>query len=222
MYTSALRCRFAGRADAPVSRRTVRSVSVPPFFCSYWRSQSEITSDGPTEKACNVPRCKCSFMVISAVYHSIYSPIGSRQSRRQKKHQTIREDPMKTKYKIAIALVAGASIGGAAIQGLHAQAKPPTYIVIPILKINDPAAFKAGVVDKALPADLTAAGGHYVVRSQKFTSLDGNPPERLVILSFDSAEKAQAFWNTSIQKEVNSARVKSTNSLAFMVDGFAN
>ena len=32
MYTSALRCRFAGRADAPVSRRTVRSVSVPPFF----------------------------------------------------------------------------------------------------------------------------------------------------------------------------------------------
>ena len=129
---------------------------------------------------------------------------------------------MKTKYKIAIALVAGASIGGAAIQGLHAQAKPPTYIVIPILKINDPAAFKAGVVDKALPADLTAAGGHYLVRSQKFTRLDGNPPERLVILSFDSAEKAQAFWNTSIQKEVNSARIKSTNSLAFMVDGFAN
>ena len=129
---------------------------------------------------------------------------------------------MKTKYKIAIALVAGASIGGAAIQGLHAQAKPPTYIVIPILKINDPAAFKAGVVDKALPADLIAAGGHYVVRSPKFTSLDGNPPERLVILSFDSAEKAQAFWNTSIQKEVNSARMKSTNSLAFMVDGFAN
>ena len=129
---------------------------------------------------------------------------------------------MKAKYKIAIALVAGASIGGAAIQGLHAQAKPPTYIVIPILKINDPAAFKSGVVDKALPADLTAAGGHYVVRSQKFTSLDGNPPERLVILSFDSAEKAQAFWNTSIQKEVNSARMKSTNSLAFMVEGFAN
>ena len=129
---------------------------------------------------------------------------------------------MQTKYKIAVALVAGASIGGAAIQGLHAQAKPPTYIVIPILKINDPAAFKAGVVDKALPADLTAAGGHYVVRSQKFTSLDGNPPERLVILSFDSAEKAQAFLNTPIQKEVNAARMKSTNSLAFMVEGFAN
>jgi uncharacterized protein (DUF1330 family) len=129
---------------------------------------------------------------------------------------------MKTNYKLTIALIAGTAIGGTAIQALHAQAKPPTYIVIPILKINDPAAFKAGVVDKALPADLAAAGGHYVVRNQKFTSLDGNPPERLVILSFDSSEKAQAFWNTPIQKEVNAARQKSTNSLAFTVEGFAN
>jgi uncharacterized protein (DUF1330 family) len=132
------------------------------------------------------------------------------------------EQPMNTKYKIALAMLAGAAIGGAAIQGLHAQAKPPAYIVIPILKINDPAAFKAGVVDKALPADLAAAGGHYVVRSQKFTSLDGNPPERLVILAFDSVEKAQAFSNTPVQKEVNAARMKSTNSLSFIVEGFAN
>ena len=129
---------------------------------------------------------------------------------------------MKTNYKVAIALVAGAAIGGAAIQGLHAQAKPPAYVVIPILKINDAAAFKAGVVDKAMPADLKAAGGQTVIRSQKFTSLDGNPPERLVVLKFDSVEKAQAFWNTPIQKEVNPARMKSTNSLAFIVEGFAN
>jgi len=129
---------------------------------------------------------------------------------------------MKSNYKIAIALLAGAAIGGAAIQGLHAQAKPPGYIVIPILKINDAAAFKAGVIDKAMPADLTAAGGHYVIRSQKFTSLDGNPPERLVIIAFDSVEKAQAFWNTPIQKEVNAARMKSTNSLSFIVEGMPN
>lgn len=36
---------------------------------------------------------------------------------------------MKTNYKVAIALVAGAAIGGAAIQGLHAQAKPIAYVV---------------------------------------------------------------------------------------------
>ena len=71
-------------------------------------------------------------------------------------------------------------------------------------------------------ADLKAAGGEWIIRSQKFTSLDGNPPERLVVLKFDSVEKAQAFSNTPIQKEVNAARMKSTNSLSFIVEGYAN
>ena len=129
---------------------------------------------------------------------------------------------MKTNYKVAIALAAGAAIGGAAIQGLHAQAKPPAYIVIPILKINDAAAFKAGVTDKVKPADMKAAGGEWIIRNTKFTSLDGNPPERLVVIKFDSVEKAQAFSNTAAQKEINAARVKTTNSLSFIVEGFAN
>jgi len=129
---------------------------------------------------------------------------------------------VKTNYKVALALVAGAAIGGAAIQGLHAQAKPPAYIVVPILKINDAAAFKAGVVDKANPAALKAAGGEWVIRSTKFTSLDGPPPERLIILKFDSVEKAQAYSNTEAQKEIKAARIKSTNSLSFIVEGYAN
>ena len=58
---------------------------------------------------------------------------------------------MQTNYKVAIALVAGAAIG-AAIQGLHAQAKPPAYLVIPVLKINDAAAYKTGVwIKRARP-----------------------------------------------------------------------
>ena len=131
---------------------------------------------------------------------------------------------MKTNYKVAVALVAGAAIGGAAIQGLHAQTKPPAYVVIPILKINDAAAFKAGVDDKvsAIIAAVKAEGGHYTIRSEKFTRLDGNPPERLVIIAFDSVEKAQAFENSATIKEVNAARVKSTNSLSFIVEGVAN
>ena len=130
---------------------------------------------------------------------------------------------MKTNYKIAIALVAGTAIGGAAIQGLHAQMKPPAYVVIPILKINDAAAFKAGVVDRPnAAANLKAAGGEWLIRSTKFTKLDGNPPERLIVLKFDSLEKAQAFENTPAQKEVNAIREKTTNSLSFIVEGYAN
>jgi uncharacterized protein (DUF1330 family) len=131
---------------------------------------------------------------------------------------------MKTNYKLAFALIAGIAIGGGAIQGLHAQAKPPAYVVIPILKINDAAAFKTDVIDKAnaTMADLKSTGGEYIIRNTKFTSLDGTPPERLVLIKFDSVEKAQAFWNSPAQKEVNAGRMKTTNSLAFIVEGIAN
>jgi hypothetical protein len=46
------------------------------------------------------------------------------------------EDIVKTNYKVAIAIVAGAAIGGAAIQGIHAQAKPPVYVVSEITVSN--------------------------------------------------------------------------------------
>ncbi len=131
---------------------------------------------------------------------------------------------MKTNYKFAVALVLGAAIGGAAIQGLHAQAKPPAYVIIPILKINDAAAFKAGILDRAsaTEAAMKAEGGHYVIRSEKFTRVDGNPPQRLIVIAFDSVEKAQAYENSTVLKEVTAARIKSTNSLSFIVEGVTN
>jgi uncharacterized protein (DUF1330 family) len=75
---------------------------------------------------------------------------------------------------------------------------------------------------RATAAFLASAGGHYVVRSQKFTSLDGNAPERLAIIAFDSVEKAQAWYDSPAQKEITAARQKSTNSLSFIVEGVAN
>ena len=130
---------------------------------------------------------------------------------------------MKTRYVVALSLLTGIAVGGAAIQGLHAQMKPPAYVVIPILKINDAAAFKAGVVDRPnAAAAIKAAGGEWIIRNNKFTKLTGNPPERLIIIKFDSIEKAQAFENTPAQKEVNAIREKTTNSLSFIVEGYAN
>ena len=55
---------------------------------------------------------------------------------------------MNTNYKIAIALVAGVAVGGAAIQGLHAQAKPKAYLVT-----------ESEVLDAAGLASYTAAIG---------------------------------------------------------------
>ena len=129
---------------------------------------------------------------------------------------------MNTRYKIVLAMLAGTGLGAAAIQGLHAQAKPPAYVVVAVRKINDADAFKAGVVDKATPAALAAAGGRYVVRAQKVIRLDGPAPQRFVLIAFDSVEKAQAWSGSAATKEVTAARIKSTDSLSFIVEGSAN
>jgi uncharacterized protein (DUF1330 family) len=126
---------------------------------------------------------------------------------------------MKSTYKLAVALVVSAGIGGAIVDGLHAQAKAPTYVVVAIRKINDAAAFKSGVVDKASPEALKAAGGHYVIRTQNVTSLDGTPPQRFILIAFDSPEKAQAWHDSAAQKDVDAVRAKTTDSLSFMVEG---
>jgi uncharacterized protein (DUF1330 family) len=126
---------------------------------------------------------------------------------------------MKTNAKIALTLLGGIALGGAASQALFAQAKPPAYVVVAIRKVNDADAFKTGVVEKATPAALAAAGGKYVVRTQNITSLDGTPPQRFVLIAFDSVEKAKAWNDSAGQKDINAARIKSTDSLSFIVEG---
>jgi uncharacterized protein (DUF1330 family) len=133
--------------------------------------------------------------------------------------QSIREDAMKTKYKLAIALVAGAALGGGAIQQLQAQMKPPTYVVVAIQKITDAEAYKT-VLEKA-PAAIKNSGGDFVIRTDKITSLDGTAPARFVLLKFDSMEQAKAWRASAAQKEVDAARLKSSDSLSFMVEGLA-
>lgn len=121
-----------------------------------------------------------------------------------------------------LTLLAGVAIGATAIQGLHAQAKPPTYAVIAIRKINDADAFKA-IVPK-YPALVAAAGGHYVARTAtdgQITALDGTPPQRFIMVAFDSPEKALEWHNSAGVKELDAIRLKSTDSLAFIVQGMS-
>jgi hypothetical protein len=39
---------------------------------------------------------------------------------------------MKTHYTVALSILAGVAVGAAAVQALHAQAKPPAYVVAEI------------------------------------------------------------------------------------------
>ena len=61
-------------------------------------------------------------------------------------------------------------------------------------------------------------GGRFVVRTDKITSFDGTPPQRFVLVAFDSPEKAQAWHTSAAMKDIDAARMKTTDSLSFMVE----
>lgn len=131
---------------------------------------------------------------------------------------------MKSNYKIAIALVAGAAIGGAAIQGLHAQAKPPVYLVTEI-DVSNAAAYGKDYAPKA-QASIKAAGGRQIAiggaggaGAGKVTEVEGATPKRVVIQVWDSLEKLQAWRNGADYKEARKIGDKYAKFRSYAVDG---
>jgi uncharacterized protein (DUF1330 family) len=108
--------------------------------------------------------------------------------------QRDREPTMKAHYIIALPTSAGAVIGAAAIQTLHAQAKPPVYMVA-INEITNPDGYKNEYLPKGQAA-IKAHGGVYVAAGPG-TIIDGAFPKgRVVILRWDSLEALKA-WHES-------------------------
>ena len=84
---------------------------------------------------------------------------------------------MKTKYTVALSMLAGIGLGAVAVQGLHAQAKAPAYLVIEINKVNDAEGFKVITQRPRGGADVAKElGGHYIARTDKITALSGAAP----------------------------------------------
>jgi uncharacterized protein (DUF1330 family) len=123
------------------------------------------------------------------------------------------------KYKLALAILGAAAVGGLAVQGLHAQAKPPVYVVIDIAEVVDAQAQRANTDRPTASTPTIQQGGKYLARAGNITALDGKPPARLIIIAFDSVEKAKAWNESADQKKVNDVRMKATKSRSFIVEG---
>jgi len=119
---------------------------------------------------------------------------------------------------LAVILLAGAAIGAAGVTGLRAQNRGAgAYAIIDLSQITDRDAFVKQLLPKGEPAILSA-GGKILTRSEKIVALDGTPPQRFVIIAFDSVDKAKA-WNASAAwKEVDAMRRKFTRSRTFIVE----
>ena len=102
---------------------------------------------------------------------------------------------MKTRYAVALSILAGVAVGAAAVQALHAQAKPPAYVIAEI-DVTNLEPFDREYVPPAAKA-VVDGGGKYIVRGGKTVALHGEPPKpRIATMAFESPEEAKAAFNS--------------------------
>jgi uncharacterized protein (DUF1330 family) len=106
---------------------------------------------------------------------------------------------VKQYFGLGLAMLAGTAIGAAAVTGLHAQAKPPVYLITEI-DVPNPEAYGTEFAPKA-QATIKAAGGRFVViggtagvGAKPITAMAGTPPKRLTIQAWDSMDALNAWY----------------------------
>ena len=130
---------------------------------------------------------------------------------------------MRTGYKVTFAMLAGAITGGLAVQGLHAQAKPPVYFVGEI-DVTNPDGYaneylpKARALIKAHGGRLVAAGGA-AGTGAKVVAIDGEAPKRVVIYMYDSMEAVHAWRDDPDYEPVRKVGEKYATYRTFAVEG---
>ncbi len=125
---------------------------------------------------------------------------------------------MKTRFAAALALLAGAAIGAVAVQGLHAAAAPPAFVVTEI-DITNLDAYQKNYVPLA-QASVKASGGRLVAAGQNIVALEGaSPGTRVAINQFDSLEAVQAWRNSAQYKEARKVGDKYGKFRAFAIEG---
>jgi uncharacterized protein (DUF1330 family) len=119
---------------------------------------------------------------------------------------------------VGLAVVASAAFGAAAVQALHAQAKPPAYNVAEIT-IKDQDGYNKEYLPLITKA-LTDAGGKFIVRGGKTISYEGAAPApRVVVIQFESLDKLQALYNSASYKDAVAVGDKYSTQRIFGVEG---
>ena len=100
---------------------------------------------------------------------------------------------MKSALKITAAIAGGLLVGGGAVQVLHAQVKPPAYVVSEIA-VRDPEGYEKNFLEPTRK-EISDHGGKYLAGGyDKTLSLSGDePPNRVVILQFANMDAVKAW-----------------------------
>ena len=118
---------------------------------------------------------------------------------------------MKGNLKLLFAALVGVSIGVVCAMVIHAQQVKvaPGYIIAEV-EVTDPATIQKYVAK--LPETLAPFNHHYVVRGGKTRSLEGETPKGIVIIAFDSVEKAREWYESPAYAAIKPLRLSAATS----------
>lgn len=116
----------------------------------------------------------------------------------------------------AVLCILAPSAAGA--QDKPAGAGPAYYIAD--FEVTDREAIKP--YSASVEATFKPFGGRFIVRGGDPVPLEGESPKgRLVIIEFDSIEKAQAWYNSPVYAQLRPTRQKAGRSNVYFVQGLA-
>jgi quercetin dioxygenase-like cupin family protein/uncharacterized protein (DUF1330 family)/quinol monooxygenase YgiN len=71
----------------------------------------------------------------------------------------------------------------------------------------------------AVTSTFESFGGRYIVRGGDLTSLEGDPPRKMVIIAFDSVEQAKAWYESPAHRALRPIRQRAATSQVYLVEG---
>jgi uncharacterized protein (DUF1330 family) len=125
---------------------------------------------------------------------------------------------VKTNLKLAVAVLAGLSMGVAGARLIYAQQvkAPPAYVIAEV-DVTDPD--NMAIYGKQVPDTLAPFNHHNLVIGGKTQSLEGEPPKPIVVIAFDSADKARDWYDSPAYAAIRPIRQRSAKSRVFIVEG---
>lgn len=128
---------------------------------------------------------------------------------------------MKSILKISAAIACGLVVGGGAIQMLHAQSKPPAFVVAEIT-VKDLEGYEMNFL-KPAQKNIADHGGKYLAGGfNKTLSLAGTePPNRVVLLQFPNMDAVKAWRKEGEADLENDVGEKYAEFRVYAVDGVA-
>jgi uncharacterized protein (DUF1330 family) len=133
---------------------------------------------------------------------------------------------MKTNLKMTLAVLAGVAISTATAQAIRGQQvkTAPIYVIAEVekdpTKTQDPAA--AQKYREEAPKTLIPFGGRYLVVGGKVQAVEGEAPKGyIVVIAFDSLEKARGWYYSPAYEAIKPIRQNSTKSRILIVEGVA-